>query len=539
MPSGRSAPMLATGAPCGPAIDLAPFAAPAMLLDAGGVAVAANDRAAEWLVPASAGAALSGAIGRDGASVVPAAGDAGGPARELTVVPLVAGGALVVGHDATAERALRDALIESRRRFKELVELGSDFAWETDAAGAFAYVSPCGAIGFPAHRLVGRPAAAFLLDPALDAGTLPFATAAPVVDIDVWMRTADGAAACVATSAVPVFDTDGAWCGARGICRDVTADRRHAARLAAAEARERLIAYVVRRMHDQIEPQQVLAAAAEATARAVGGRCAILRADGLGRFVAAAGAPAEPPDGLGATAPTAAGGGLWIATDYRGAVNGALAVFRDGGDWDDDDRALVAAVAAQLGIAIAQIANHERLAALSRTDELTGLLNRRAFFDDLQHRLARMRRGGASGVLFYIDLDNFKLVNDRRGHAEGDRALATLAGILLDSTRPDDLVARLGGDEFAVWMSRLPTDAAEKRAADLVVAARPMAGLTDDPARPLGVSIGLAVYEAGSEETPADFIARADAAMYAHKRTSKGGWRLAPPRTTTEAEHVS
>lgn len=538
MPSGRPAPIFSTGAQRGPAIDLSPLAAPAVLLDAAGTPVAANDRAAEWLAPACAGASLSGAMGRTTASVVAAAADAGAPPHELMVVPLVAGGALVVAHDSTAERALREALIESRRRFKELVELGSDFAWETDAAGAFAYVSPRGAIGYPAHRMVGRPAADFLLDPALDAGALPFATAAPVVDVDVWMRTADGAAACVATSAVPVRDAQGAWCGARGICRDVTAERRRAERLAAAEARERLIAYVVRRMHDQVEPQQALAAAAEATARAVGGRCAILRADGLGRFVAAAGEPAAPPEGLGATTPTAAAGGLWIATDYHGTVNGALAVFRDGG-WTEDDRALVVAVGAQLGIAIAQIANHERLAALSRTDELTGLLNRRAFFDDLQHRLARMRRGGASGVLFYIDLDNFKLVNDRRGHAEGDRALATLAGILLDRTRPDDLVARLGGDEFAVWMSRLPADAAEKRAAELVAAAAPMAGLTADPARPLGVSIGLAVYEAGSEETPADFIARADAAMYAHKRSSKGGWRLAPPRTTTASEQDS
>ncbi|MGE0748333.1 MAG: GGDEF domain-containing protein, partial [Rhodospirillales bacterium] len=284
---------------------------------------------------------------------------------------------------------------------------------------------------------------------------------------------------------------------------------------------------------------QVLAAAAAATARAIVGRCSILRGDGFGRFVTAAGDPVQPPDGLSPAAPTIDGDGLWIATEHHGKVNGALAAFRDGGRWSDDDGAMVAAVAAQLGIAIEQIANHERLAAQSRTDDLTGLLNRRGFFDDIQHRLSRLRRGGASGVLFYIDLDNFKLVNDRFGHAEGDRALTMLAGILLDATRPDDLVARLGGDEFAVWMSRMPADAAEKRAADLIAATARMAEFTADPARPLGVSIGLAVYEAGSGETPADFIARADAAMYALKRSKKGGWRVAPPRTLTGMEQAS
>jgi len=535
MPAARPVPTLVS-APSA-AIDLSSLVVPAVLVAADGAVAAANQRAAEWLAPLCADAALSAAVASAAVTVLPVAAPR---PRELTVVPLAAGGALVIGRDATAERVLRDALIESRRRFKELVDLGSDFAWETDADGMFAYVSPRGAIGYGAHALVGRPAASFLLDPALETGALPFLTRAPVVDVDIWLRGADGAPACVATSAVPVLDADGAWCGARGMCRDVTAERRRAERLAAAETRERLIAYVVQRMHDQLDPRQMLDAAAAATARAIGaGRCCILRVDGAGRFVAAAGDAAPPPDGLTVSAPTSDGDGLWIATDDRGAVNGALAVFRDGGGWGDDDRALVAAVAAQLGIAIAQIANHERLAALSRTDELTGLLNRRAFFDDMQLRLARLRRGGASGVLFYIDLDNFKLVNDRFGHAAGDQALTTVASILLDRTRPDDLVARLGGDEFAVWMSRMPADAAEKRAADLIAAMAPLAAFTADPARPLGVSIGLATYDPGSNETPVEFIARADAAMYALKRSHKGGWHRAPPRTMTEPEQAS
>jgi len=75
--------------------------------------------------------------------------------------------ALVLGRDVTLERSLRAALVESRQRYKDLVEISNDFAWETDAEGRFVFVSPRGALGYPATELVGRPAAELLLDAAL------------------------------------------------------------------------------------------------------------------------------------------------------------------------------------------------------------------------------------------------------------------------------------------------------------------------------------------------------------------------------------
>src|SRR3546814_12535032 len=80
-------------------------------------------------------------------------------AFDVVVLPWASGTvALLLGRDVTLERSLRAALVESRQRYKDLVEISNDFAWETDGEGRFAFVSPRGALGYPAPALVGRPA---------------------------------------------------------------------------------------------------------------------------------------------------------------------------------------------------------------------------------------------------------------------------------------------------------------------------------------------------------------------------------------------
>ena len=94
---------------------------------------------------------------------------------------------------------------------------------------------------------------------------------------------------------------------------------------------------------------------------------------------------------------------------YHGVQNGAICLARghDESPWEATDRALAAGVGNHLGIAIAQIADHEALERLSRTDELTGLVNRRAFYDVVTSRLNHLRRMERPGALLYVDLDNF------------------------------------------------------------------------------------------------------------------------------------
>ncbi|TDI57171.1 MAG: PAS domain S-box protein, partial [Alphaproteobacteria bacterium] len=97
------------------------------------------------------------------AVVVPEA--ASGGRVELTILPMGDGtSALVLGRNVVLEHNLRTALVESRQRYKDLVEISSDFAWETDAGGVFAFVSPQGALGYRAEELVGRPPSDFFVE---------------------------------------------------------------------------------------------------------------------------------------------------------------------------------------------------------------------------------------------------------------------------------------------------------------------------------------------------------------------------------------
>ncbi len=166
---------------------------------------------------------------------------------------------------------------------------------------------------------------------------------------------------------------------------------------------------------------------------------------------------------------------------------------------------------------------------MARTDPLTGLLNRRGFSEELGRRMARLLHDARPACLVYIDLDNFKLVNDTRGHKAGDAALIALTRILRESTRAGDVVARLGGDEFVIWFEGIGDTVAGRRAKTLVAACRPLAALSGDKARPLGVSLGAAIYDPARAEMPEALLARADAAMYQAKQQGKGSFVIAAP----------
>jgi len=154
----------------------------------------------------------------------------------------------------------------------------------------------------------------------------------------------------------------------------------------------------------------------------------------------------------------------------------------------------------------------EQLHRRAHTDLLTGLGNRRALFDALARHLDP-RFGAGCGVLF-CDLDDFKAVNDRHGHAVGDLVLTNVADRLRQVAGPDDLVARFGGDEFVLLSPA--GDAERLRAlAERVVQrlGEPVPGPAGDLV--VGVSVGIATAAPG--EAADDLIARADSAMYGAK----------------------
>lgn len=163
----------------------------------------------------------------------------------------------------------------------------------------------------------------------------------------------------------------------------------------------------------------------------------------------------------------------------------------------------------------------ETLREQSTTDFLTGLPNRRAFFEAAEAEMARARRHGFSLVLLLLDVDHFKRVNDQLGHTAGDLALVAVAGVLHQGMRQGDLVARLGGEEFVALLSHCSAEAGMAFAERLreAIQAESIDVGGDQPALHLTVSIGLADSVRHGHELDA-LMARADEAMY---RAKHGG----------------
>ncbi len=155
---------------------------------------------------------------------------------------------------------------------------------------------------------------------------------------------------------------------------------------------------------------------------------------------------------------------------------------------------------------------------LADRDVLTPLLNRRAFVRELHRVAAFTARYGTPASLVYFDLDGFKSVNDRFGHAAGDAALKVVAERLLANTRETDVVGRLGGDEFAVILVQADLETANAKAESLRRAIESTPVDLGDWSAPLRVSYGVRAVEPGAD--PETALAEADARMFVRKRAA-------------------
>ena len=180
---------------------------------------------------------------------------------------------------------------------------------------------------------------------------------------------------------------------------------------------------------------------------------------------------------------------------------------------------------------IRMVLEHESIQSemnrLGRTDPLTGLLNRRAFIEEVNRQTDRLDREHLPGTLMFADLDHFKAVNDQMGHEAGDKVLLRAASLLRQTVRPSDLVARLGGDEFAVWMGGADHMTVAERADHLrEVAPHELGEVVGGDAPRMSLSLGIASRRAGSQEPLDSLMRRADMAMYEVKRNGRGHWRV-------------
>jgi diguanylate cyclase (GGDEF)-like protein len=235
-----------------------------------------------------------------------------------------------------------------------------------------------------------------------------------------------------------------------------------------------------------------------------------VRMDALGavRRRPAAGAAQAAGNAADAASPVDSAAFLGLsATDLTGPVQAALTTLL----------AEIDELRQEIGRLKARLAEAESLAD---QDALTPLLNRRAFVRELRRVLAFTQRYGGPASLIYFDLDGFKAVNDRFGHAAGDQALQAVARRLADNVRESDIVGRLGGDEFGVILVHADQ-------ATALAKAQTLAALVEDEPVPCGewltpIRISYGVGQILPAATAEQVLTEADAAMYARKRRAAG-----------------
>jgi diguanylate cyclase (GGDEF)-like protein len=226
----------------------------------------------------------------------------------------------------------------------------------------------------------------------------------------------------------------------------------------------------------------------------------------------------------------------WYVGEYSGYVIGGLASFAAFAvesniypadiptwvlAWNASSKTAFFMLFAMMAARMRRSLDHER--EVSRSDALTGTATRRVLCECLEREIAAARRNRRNFALAYIDLDNFKAVNDQHGHAVGDEALILVASTIRAHIRGAEVLARLGGDEFAVLLRDTDATGAQKavmRLRDALLAAM------RSREWPITFSIGVTVYDGVLEATPEQLISATDAVMYEVKRDSKDAMLL-------------
>jgi len=449
---------------------------------------------------------------------------------------------------AQVEGALRKALLDSRQRWRDLVAMAGDMAFETDAEGRFVFVSPDRVVGWSASSLVGQPAEILLAEVDGICSFNPFRPNGPVRRRRAWLRRADGGTACLAFAVAPLTDADGSVIGARGIGQDMTEQDEHDARTAASLRRVELLDHILWRMRQEVLAPRMMRAALEALVTAVGAEgCAVL--DTIGDGVEPAilhqignalpqvrqtvltlleSGPTEVTQACGQDGRLV----LICPSRSRFGEHTAFALWRAPGSrpWDGDELVLAGSATGIIRVILEHDVVQREMARQARSDPLTGLINRRGFLDEVARRTDRLDREGIPGTLMFVDLDNFKELNDFAGHEVGDEALCITARLLRATVRPSDLVARLGSDEFALWLDGADEFAASERAEQLRQdGPKALAHLSPGNGLALTMSIGIATRWPGRGEALETTIRRADQAMYQVKHAGRGHWRVAQP----------
>ena len=209
----------------------------------------------------------------------------------------------------------------------------------------------------------------------------------------------------------------------------------------------------------------------------------------------------------------------------KGDPYGVLGVgSRTPRNFTQDDVSFMQSIANVLANAIERRRTEERTQHEALHDPLTGLPNRNLFLDRLQHALSVAARRENSIAVLFLDLDQFKLVNDSLGHAAGDELLGAVAPRIEQALRPGDTVARFGGDEFAVLAEDIGSERGATRIAERIAEALSRPFVLRDREHFVSASVGIAI--GSGNEAPEALIRDADSALYRAKERGRGGYEI-------------
>ncbi len=440
------------------------------------------------------------------------------------------GGTLVLRADITERRAALGALQESEGRLRAIADHSPAAIYLKDLEGRFLTVgrkyaelfcagrSPVGKTVFDVHPREVAEVYAARDKAVIDSGE--------ALEAEMDMPLPDGRSLSVAVTKFPVFDAEGRLIGIGGINTDISARKR-------AEERLRQAATVFDHSREGV-------VITDADARIIAVNAAFTEVTGYRETEVLGKNPRLLQSGRHDSAFYAQ---MWEAIKDDGFWRGEIWNRRKGGElypeWltisevRNETGKLTNYVAVFSDITAVK-ESEEQLAFLAHHDPLTELPNRLLFAARLGHALDRAQREHRQVAVLFVDLDNFKTINDSLGHPVGDELLRAVAQRLSAALRDGDTVARLGGDEFTVLLEEVdhPKDAAY--VADKLVRAFAEPFTVNEREMHLTASVGVSLGPRDGDEV-ATLLRNADAAMYRAKDQGRNGFQFYTPELTTSA----
>lgn len=425
----------------------------------------------------------------------------------------------------TIAEEITEALKSSEERFRDLTTASADWFWETDKDGRFSIMSPRvrDIIGLEPDYCVGKTRRQLVevhttkncqnnyeqwerLDKCIQARQ-PFSNI-----IQEWIRPDNGKIVICINNGQPFFDDKGQWQGYRGTCRDITTRIVADDALRESEEKYRTIINSTSQGYLLIGPDRLTIEVNQAL-------CDMMemeKEDFVGKSLLDFVAPGEEKVLKAQVNKSSMEHHTHFELDLITKVGDTITTRVDSTVLRKKDGTLIYAFAFIADITEIKLAE-KRIQHMATHDVLTDLPSRNLFTDRLEQAIARSRRDGTLQAVMFLDLDGFKLVNDKMGHQTGDDVLRMVAGRLLNSVRETDTVARHGGDEFTILLTSVRDHKMIAQIAEKIITAVSEPYPLGHTQANLGVSIGIATCQ-GQEGKDADTIMHdADEAMYRAK----------------------